>query len=83
MNKALVISVLASSMFLTACDQFKQKKDETAQAEDTEWSCTNQNHLKDLQGFLKAEYLKELDKSLRSSKYYAADETLLKTINDS
>lgn len=83
MNKALVISVLASSMFLTACDQFKQKKDETVQVENAEWSCTNQNHLKDLQGFLKAEYLKELDKSLRSSKYYAADEALLKTINDS
>lgn len=83
MNKALVISVMASTIFLSACDQFKTKKEETVQTEDTAWSCTNKDHINDLQGFLKSEYLKELDKSLRASKYYSADQALLKTINDS
>lgn len=82
MNKLLIISVLATSISLVGCDKFKTQKDETVQTESAEWSCTNQDHLNDLQSFLKQEYLKEVEKSLRNSKYYQADEALLKTINE-
>ena len=82
MNKILIMSVLAISLSLGACDKFKPKTEETVQASDTAWSCTNQEHLNDLQDFLKQEYLKEVDKNLRNSRYYSADEALLKTIND-
>ncbi|NHC02274.1 DUF1311 domain-containing protein [Acinetobacter sp. 187] len=82
MNKILIMSVLATSLSLGGCDKFKTQKDETVQTSDAAWSCTNQEHLNDLQDFLKQEYLKEVDKSLRNSRHYQADEALLKTIND-
>lgn len=83
MNKAFVISMMASSLLLGACDQFKNKKDETVLSTASVWSCTNESHIKGLQEFLKSEYLKNVDKRLRNSSHYTADESLLKTINDS
>ena len=82
MNKILLISVMAATLSLTACDKFKPKNEQTAQTESTAWSCTDQGHINSLQDFLKQEYLKEVDKSLRGSSYFTADEALLKTIND-
>lgn len=82
MNKVLIMSMFAVSLSMSGCDQFKSKKDESTQADASEWSCTSQDNLKDLQGFLKQEYLKEIDKNLRSSTYYQADQELLKKIND-
>lgn len=83
MNKTLVISVLAVSVLLGGCDKFKPKKDEVAAAAVTAWSCTSEENIKDLQLFLKQEYLKQIDKTLRASSEYEADQTLLKKINDS
>ena len=82
MNKILLISVIATALSISGCDKFKPKKEEAAQTANTEWSCTNDNHIKGLQAFLKSEYLKKIDRSLRDSDYYTADEALLKTIND-
>ena len=82
MNKILLISVIATALSISGCDKFKPKKEETAQTANTEWSCTNDNHIKGLQAFLKSEYLKKIDRSLRDSDYYKADEALLKTINE-
>ena len=82
MNKTLIISMLAATVLLGGCDKFKTKKDETASAEASEWSCTSAKNLKDLQAFLKQEYLKQVDKNLRESRYYEADQALLKKIND-
>ena len=74
--------MLAATVLLDGCDKFKTKKDETASAEASEWSCTSPKNLKDLQTFLKQEYLKKVDKDLRASDYYEADQVLLKKIND-
>ena len=82
MNKILLISVIATAFSISGCDKLKPKKEEAAQTANTEWSCTNDNHIKGLQAFLKSEYLKKIDRSLRDSDYYTADEALLKTIND-
>ena len=82
MNKILLISVIATALSISGCDKFKPKKEEAAQTANTEWSCTNDNHIKGLQAFLKSEYLKKIDRSLRDSDYYTADEALLKTINE-
>ena len=82
MNKILLISVIATAFSISGCDKFKPKKEEAAQTANTEWSCTNDNHIKGLQAFLKSEYLKKIDRSLRDSDYYTADEALLKTINE-
>ena len=82
MNKILLISVIATAFSISGCDKFKPKKEEAAQTANTEWSCTNDNHIKGLQAFLKSEYLKKIDRSLRDSDYYKADEALLKTINE-
>lgn len=83
MYKLLFIGAIAVSLSLSGCDKFKFKKDEAVLTENTDWSCTNQDHVNNLQTFLKQEYLKEIDKSLRASRYYQADEALLKKINDS
>ena len=82
MNKILLISVIATAFSISGCDKLKPKKEEAAQTANTEWSCTNDNHIKGLQAFLKSEYLKKIDRSLRDSDYYTADEALLKTINE-
>ena len=82
MNKILLISVIATALSISGCDKLKPKKEEAAQTANTEWSCTNDNHIKGLQAFLKSEYLKKIDRSLRDSDYYKADEALLKTINE-
>lgn len=82
MNKILIMSVLASSLAMVGCDKFKPKQEESVQSASSEWSCTSQAHINDLQNFLKQEYLKEVDKNLRNSSQYPADENLLKTINN-
>lgn len=83
MNKIFVIGVMSSTLFLGACDQFKNKNNGTVSKENAEWSCTSEDNIKDLQAFLKQEYLKQIDKQLRSSSDYEADQALLKKINDS
>lgn len=83
MNRVLILSLCVASLTLSGCDKFKPKKEETTQSEASEWSCTSQKNLKELQGFLKQEYLKQIDKNLRSASYYQADQALLKKINES
>ncbi|QIO06306.1 DUF1311 domain-containing protein [Acinetobacter shaoyimingii] len=82
MNKTLIISMLATTLLFSGCDKFKTKKDDTATTA-SEWSCTSESNLKDLQNFLKQEYLKKIDKRLRETSYYHSDQALLKKINDS
>ena len=82
MKKFLMIGLVLSCIPLVACDQFKTKKEDPNQSVASEWSCTSEDNLKDLQLYLKQEYLKQIDKSLRQSDYYQADQALLKKIND-
>lgn len=80
MKKGLIIGVVGCLLF-TGCGS-KQKKQETAEKKQvSEWSCTHQQNLDLIQRFLKDEYLKNVDKSLRESNYYQADQDLLQKIN--
>ncbi|OTG83114.1 hypothetical protein [Acinetobacter sp. ANC 4648] len=81
MKKLVLITALSSTLMMSGCDFFKHKKEDVKPTEVSEWSCTNQDNLKKLQQYLKDEYLKQVDKKLRSTSYNA-DQALLKTIND-
>lgn len=83
MNKLLIIGVFLTCLPLLGCDKFKPKNKDDSQAVASEWNCTSDDNIKDLQAFLKQEYLKQIDKQLRSSSDYEADQALLKKINDS
>lgn len=80
MKKLLIpIMLMTTTFMLTACDFAKKKvPEETTQSE---WSCSNDQHIKDLETGLKTEYLKLIDRDLRESSYYQADQALLKIIN--
>lgn len=82
MNKFFTIGLTFACCFLVACDQLKTKKEDPNQSVAAEWSCTSEDNLKDLQLYLKQEYIKQIDKTLRQSDYYEADQALLKKIND-
>lgn len=79
-NKALAVLLISSGMVLSGCDYFKNKKDKTEEAPTT-WSCSNPENIKSLEKQLTEQYLKQVDRDLRESKYYEADQQLLRTIN--
>lgn len=79
-NKALAVLLISSGMVLSGCDYFKNKKDQTEEAATT-WSCTHAENITTLQKQLTGQYLKQVERDLRESKYYEADQQLLRTIN--
>lgn len=79
-NKALAIFLMSSGVLLSGCDYFKNKKDKTDETAST-WSCTHPENITNLQKQLTEQYLKQVNRDLRESKYYEADEQLLRTIN--
>lgn len=82
MNKIIMISLILGSVSLVGCDKFKPKPQESTTSESSAFSCTDQEHIQSLQNFLKQEYLKEIDRKLRQSSDYEADQSLLQTINN-
>ncbi|TCM67064.1 hypothetical protein EC844_110105 [Acinetobacter calcoaceticus] len=83
MQKQFVsIALISTSLLLSGCDYFKSKKEPVETKEVSEWSCSNPANIDQLQKNLKDDYLKLVDRRLRESKYYEADQALLKTIND-
>ena len=79
-NKALAVLLISSGMVLSGCDYFKNKKDKTEEVTTT-WSCTNAENIANLEKQLSGQYLKQVERDLRESKYYEADQQLLRTIN--
>ncbi|OTG65986.1 hypothetical protein [Acinetobacter silvestris] len=82
MNKLVLITALSGTLLMSGCDFFKPKKEEVKATEVDEWSCTNQANISQIQQYLKDEYLKQIDKDLRNSSYYEADQELLSKINN-
>lgn len=81
MKKLALITALSCTLLISGCDFFKHKKDDTNAKEMSEWSCTNQDNINQIQQYLKDEYLKQVDKNLRDTNYYEADQVLLNQIN--
>ncbi|WP_139851737.1 lysozyme inhibitor LprI family protein [Acinetobacter pullicarnis] len=77
------VALISSTLLLSGCDFFKQKKPEPVVEEVTSWSCSDQANLDQLQKIVKADYVKLLDRRLRENSYYVADQALLTTINNS
>ena len=82
MNKLVLVTALSGTLLVSGCDFFKPKKDAVKETELAEWSCTNQANITQIQQYLKDEYLKQIDKDLRDSRYYEADQDLLAKINN-
>lgn len=81
MNKFLIFTTLTTAILLTGCDKFKPKeKVENIDTAVSEWSCTNQDNLNNIQSALKKAYLKQIERSLRESEYQA-DYEILDKIN--
>ncbi len=80
LTRFLVVTTVSSTLMLSGCDYFKHKKEENS-ASLSEWSCTNPENLKQIQDYLKSEYLKEVSNSIASSGY-EADQALLQKINN-
>lgn len=80
MNKLLLVTALSSTLLVSGCDYFKKKKDESSSAM-SEWSCTNQSNIDQIQKYLKDQYLQEITNGLASSGY-TADQELLQKINN-
>ena len=81
MKKSIISILVVSATFMSGCDYFKNKK-ETAEEKTevmSDWSCTDQGNINQVQDFMKAEYLKKLEKDLRQSSY-SADQELLDKI---
>lgn len=84
MKKIMLTSLMMSMALISGCDYFKNKKETEVKAEAPvldDWSCTAQANVEQIQGHLKAEYLKALERRLRDSREYEADEKLLAQIN--
>ena len=82
MKKFIILTTLSTAILFSGCDYFKNKKTENQAQDVADFSCTNQDNLNQIQDYLKSEYIKALEKSLRqSSGYYEADRTLLEKIN--
>ena len=75
-----IITAVSSTLMLSGCDYFKNKK-EAKNASLSEWSCTNPENLKQIQDYLKNEYLNEVSNRLNDS-HYEADQALLQKINN-
>ena len=82
MKKFIILTTLSTAILFSGCDYFKNKKTENQAQDVADFSCTNRDNLNQIQDYLKSEYIKALEKSLRqSSGYYEADRTLLEKIN--
>jgi len=81
MNKTILCSLIVATTLVSGCDYFKNKKSEPVEekVETSNWSCTDAKNIGQVEAYLKAEYLKQLDKQLRHSSY-EADQELLKKI---
>lgn len=83
MNKLLICSLLTSILLISGCDVFKKKSESEENATDqqmlADWSCTADANINQIQRYLKEEYLKALDKSLRHSNFQA-DQAILEKI---
>ena len=81
MNKTILCSLMVATTLVSGCDYFKNKKSEPVEekVETSNWSCTDAKNIGQVEAYLKAEYLKQLDKQLRHSSY-EADQELLKKI---
>ena len=85
MNKFLILSLAFSTSLIVGCNKSTQKENEVAASapqEVSDWSCTAQANIDQIQSRLKEDYLKELDKSLRNSSY-EANQDILATIQKS
>ena len=83
MKKTIFASLILSSLFLSACNRTENKTETVAEPQEmSDWSCTAPANVKQIQAHLKAEYLKALDRRLRDSREYEADEKLLTQINN-
>ncbi|WP_353142023.1 DUF1311 domain-containing protein [Acinetobacter pragensis] len=84
MNKKLMIGLMCGTAMLSGCDYFKNKKDQASVEEPkaqqvTDFSCTAPANVKQIQDYLKEEYLKDLDQRLRQSSF-ESDQALLDKI---
>lgn len=83
MNKFLIYSLAISTSLMVGCNKSTPKETEVAASEVKEevsdWSCTAQANINQIQNRLKEDYLKELDRSLRNS-HYEANQDILATI---
>lgn len=81
MNKTILCSLIVATTLISGCDYFKNKKSVPVEekVETSNWSCTDAKNIGQVEAYLKAEYLKQLDKQLRHSSY-EADQELLKKI---
>lgn len=78
----ILLMTLSSAILFTGCDSFKNKKAESQTPDVSDFSCTHQDNLNQIQDYLKSEYIKTIEKQLRqSSGYYEADRVLLEKIN--
>ncbi|MEJ5036580.1 DUF1311 domain-containing protein [Acinetobacter johnsonii] len=83
MKKTIFASLILSSLFLSACNRTENKAETVAEPQEmSDWSCTAPANVEQIQAHLKAEYLKALDRRLRDSREYEADEKLLTQINN-
>lgn len=84
----MVLSIFSTALFLTGCDYFKQKNEPIEPEQPTDkkaivadFSCTHPDNIKQIQSYLKEQYLTELHRRLRQSEMYEVDQALLEKIN--
>jgi hypothetical protein len=81
MKKFFIFSTITATILISGCDKFKPKEQATAVDKTvSEWSCTHQDNLNQIQDSLKKDYLQQIDRSLRDSGYQA-DHEILEKIN--
>ncbi len=82
MKKFIILMTLSSAILFSGCDNVKNKKADNQAQDISDFSCTHQDNLNQIQNYLKSEYIKTIEKHLRqSSGYYEADRGLLEKIN--
>lgn len=82
MKNFIILMTLLTGVLFSGCDYVRNKKTENKAHNVADFSCTNQDNLNKIQGYLKSEYIKVMEKKLRqSSGYYEADRNILEKIN--
>ncbi|WP_151980175.1 DUF1311 domain-containing protein [Acinetobacter guerrae] len=82
MKNFIILMTLLIGVLFSGCDYFRNNKTENKAQDVADFSCTNQDNLNKIQGYLKSEYIKVIEKKLRqSSGYYEADRNILEKIN--
>lgn len=86
MHKFLLLASFTLPLTITGCDYFKNKKDAPQETvienKENDWSCTNSNHIEQIKANLKQTYLAQLNRNLRESNYYNADQDILQKIQN-